>query len=252
MARFDLRIILDALRGISSRARATLFLTLLFLVPATAIADTVSRDWLGGVPESGRLAYEIVRKDKPLGFQVLDFSRSDAGELVVDIHIEIDFKIGPIPLFRYRHDSREVWRDGTLLSLNSKTDNNGEDETVALRLENGRYVGSGRKFENNLEAPLLSTSYFNPNFIRQSAFISSQDARLLTAEVERIGVETLSIENAPVQATRFRLHGKLRSDIWYTDSGRWVKTEFVRSGNKLAVRQINPSAIPPRKQWKHP
>ena len=92
----------------------------------------------------------------------------------------MDFKFGPIPLFRYRHDNREVWRDGTLLSLKSKTDNNGEGCAFAdLRLENGRYVGSGSRYEDNLEAPLLSTSYFNPNFIRQKAFVSSQDGRLL-------------------------------------------------------------------------
>ena len=215
-----------------------------------AAADTVSRDWLGGVPDDGFLAYEISRKGKPLGFQTLTFSRSESGELIVDVHIEIDFKLGPIPLFRYLHDNREVWRDGVLLSMKSKTYNNGEDVTADLKLEDGRYVGSGSRFEDNLEAPLLSTSYFNPNFIRQSA-LSTQDGRLLEPQIETLGVETLNIGGA-VQATRFRLSGKLSIDIWYTDAGRWVKTEFSRGGNTLVVKQTNPARIPPRKKWRHP
>lgn len=217
-----------------------------------AWADTVSRDWLGGVPESGKLAYEISRKGKPLGFQTLEFSRSPEGELVVDVHIEIDFKLGPIPLFRYLHDNREIWKDGTLLSLKSKTYNNGEDVSVDLRLENGRYVGSGSDFADNLEAPLLSTSYFNPNFVRQKAFISSQDGRLLPTEIETLGPEMLTIRGQQVQATRFSLSGKLQIDIWYSDSGQWMQTEFVRGGNKLVIKQVDPNTLLPRNEWRHP
>lgn len=251
MAHLNLPIISAASHAISSVVKP--FLVILMLLSAgPALADTVSRDWLGGVPETGVLYYEISRKGKPLGFQQINFSRTEAGELVVDVHIEIDFKLGPIPLFRYLHDNREIWRDGKLQSLKSKTFNNGEDVAVDLKLEDGRYVGTGTDFADNLEAPLLSTSYFNPNFIRQNAFISSQDGRLLPSEIETLGQEVLAIRGAPVQATRFRISGKLRIDIWYTDAGQWVQTEFSRGGNTLVIKQVDPSRILPRKEWRHP
>ena len=123
---------------------------------------------------------------------------------------------------------------------------------VDLRLEDGRYVGSGSRFNNDLNAPLISTSYFNPNFIRQKAFVSSQDGRLLPTGIKTVGVETLKINNAPVSATRFALSGKLEIDIWYADDGRWVKTQFERGRFKVVVQQTNPSRIPPRKQWERP
>lgn len=251
MAHLNSPIILAALRAISSSAKSAAFF-LILLLSGPAMADTVSRDWLGGIPESGKLAYEISRKGKPLGFQTIDFSRSETGELIVDIHIEIDFKLGPIPLFRYLHDNREVWRDGTLLSMKSKTDNNGDDGFVDLQLDGNRYVGSGTDFANNLEAPLLSTSYFNPNFIRQSNLISTQDGRLLPTKIETLGTELLRIRGEEMQATRFRLSGKLRIDIWYTDAGQWVQTQFKRGGNVLLIKQVDPDVILPRKEWRHP
>ena len=254
MAHFGLQTVLGVLHAISSRAKPALFSFLLILAFFfnSASADNVPRDWLSGVPENGRLAYEITRKGKQLGFHTIDFSRSENGDLIVDVHIEMDFKFGPITLFRYRHANREVWRDGILVSLKSKTDNNGEEAFVDLRLENGRYVGSGSRYNDDLEAPLLSTSYFNPNFIRQKAFVSSQDGRLLPTGIKTIGVETLKINNAPVSATRFALSGKLEIDIWYADDGRWVKTQFERGRFKVIVQQTDPSRMPPRKKWERP
>lgn len=251
MALLNSQIISAVSRAIFSPVKSALIF-LIFVLASPALADNVSRDWLGGVPKSGQLAYEISRKGKPLGFQMLDFSRSETGELIVDVHIEIDFKLGPIPLFRYLHDNREVWRDGTLLSIKSKTYNNGEDVSVDLKLDGGEYVGTGTDFANNLKAPLLSTSYFNPNFVRQKAIISTQDGRLLATEIEVLGPEMLSIRGQQVQATRFRLSGKLRIDIWYTDAGQWVQTQFVRGGNKLLIKQIDPAKVLARKQWRRP
>jgi hypothetical protein len=254
MAHFDLPIASDVLHAISLRAKST-FLTCLFVFAfllSPASADNVPRDWLSGVQENGQLAYEITRKGKRLGFHTIDFSRADNGDLIVDVHIEMDFKFGPITLFRYRHDNREIWRDGIMLSLKSKTDNNGEVAFADLRLENGRYVGTGSRFNDDLYAPLMSTSYFNPNFIRQKAFISSQDGRLLPTGIATVGVETLKINNAPVSATRFALSGKLEIDIWYANDGRWVRTQFERGRFKVVVQQTNPSRIPPRKKWKRP
>lgn len=116
-----------------------------------AQADSVSTNWQSGIPDSGILAYEITRKGKRLGFQTLDFKNLDNGDLQVDIHIEIDFAI-IIPLFRYLHDNREIWRDGKMLSLASKTDNNGESEFVDLRAQGDVFVGRGTKFADDLTA----------------------------------------------------------------------------------------------------
>ena len=257
MVHFALPTVWDALRVISSRGKTLLILFLTFFaisLPSRADApspDFVSTDWLGGVPENGLLAYEITRKGKRLGFQTLDFKELDNGDLQVDVHIEIDFKI-IFPLFRYLHDNREIWRAGKLLSLSSKTDNNGDDEFVKLRAEGDKIVGSGTKFAGGLTADMLTTSYFNPNFIRQTALISTQDGRRLDTEITVVGREVLQLETGRVEATRFRLSGKLRIDIWYTDSGRWVKTEFIRGGNKLIVQEVNPASIPNRKKWRHP
>ena len=255
MAHFVLLTASDAWRATSSRVKAAFFsFILLCSLPtgAAAFAENLSTDWRGGIPENNFLAYEITRKGKRLGFQSITFSEAENGDLIADIHVQIDFKLGPIPLFRYRHVNREVWRDGVLVELNSRTDNNGEDVTTRLTMKDGVLTGSGARYEGNLDGITHSTSYFDPNFVRQAALVSSQDGRRLSTETIEVGRERLNLQIGPVEATRFRTTGKLKIDIWYTDEGRWVKTEFTRGGNTLVISAVNPASLPPRKKWKRP
>jgi hypothetical protein len=220
--------------------------------PAMAFADKVSTDWLGGIPENNQLAYEVTRKGKRHGFQVFDFSRDEAGNLIVDVHIEIVFKFGPLTLFRYAHKNREIWRDGKVQSIVSKTNNNGDAEFTDLQRTGDVLSGSGTKYAGAMADPIMPTSYFNPNFIRQTRFVSTQDGRLLEAEVAEIGRESVVLPTGSVETTRFRLLGKLAIDIWYTDAGQWVRTEFSRRGNVLLISPIDPANLPPRSDWARP
>lgn len=230
-----------------AKSLSTLLIFFALLHPAHSI-DPVARGWQSGIPADNVLAYEVFRNDKRIGFHQMQFTRND-GEVRVDIHIELDVRLGFIPLFSYTHQNTEIWRDGVLQSLNSKTDNNGKPAFAELMLEEGNYLGRGSRYKGNLVSPIMSTSYFNPNFVRQQSLISSQDGRLLEVEVAYLGQEQVPDIAGPVEAHRFRLTGDLKIDIWYTVDGRWVRTEFSRGG-VLSYRPVAPSKIPPKTKWR--
>ena len=211
-------------------------------------ADPVSRDWLSGIPADNVLAYKVFRNDKPIGFHHMQFTRS-GDHLRVDIHIELDVRLGFIPLFSYTHENTEIWRDGVLQSLVSKTDNNGKYAFSDLALNENSYMGRGSRFGGGLKLPIMSTSYFDPNFVRQERLISSQDGRLLEVKVAYVGPDQVPDITGSVEAHRFRLTGDLDIDIWYTHDGRWVKTEFIRGG-VLSYRPIAVLETPPKSTWR--
>lgn len=255
MAHYVLPTVLAVSHAISSRAKSFLFIALLLLAmpqSSFAFAENLTTNWRGGIPDNNFLAYEILRKGKRLGFQSISFSEADNGDVIADIHIQIDFKLGPIPLFRYRHENREIWRDGQLIEMRARTDNNGENEYTDLTREGDALVGRGTKYAADLGGVTHSTSYFSPNFVRQTDLVSSQDGRRFTTKTVEVGRETLNLKIGQVEATRFRTTGKFKIDIWYTDDGRWVKTEFSRGGNTLNINAVNPTDLPPRKEWKRP
>ncbi len=221
--------------------------------PATAdVSAEISQDWLGGIPENNQLAYEIIRKDKRIGFQTLDFRRDDKDQLLVDVYIRIDLKFGFITLFRYIHANQEVWKDGALQSIVSKTYNNGKDEMVDLRRQGDGLQGQGTKAVTPVSAPILTTSYFNPNFIRQNALLSTQDGRVLDVEISNLGLETVPTQDGVTEAVHYELTGDLRLNIWYTPAGQWVRTEFKLGSDTITIRPVKISDLPPRADWKKP
>ena len=211
-------------------------------------ADPVSRHWQSGIPADNVLAYEVFRDDKRIGFHHMQFTRS-GDDVRVDIHIELDVRLGFIPLFGYTHENTEIWRDGVLQSLVSKTDNNGKPAFADVSLSENSYLGRGSRYDGGLVLPIMSTSYFDPNFVRQQRLISSQDGRLLEVKVAYMGAEQVPDIAGSVEAHRFRLTGDLEIDIWYTEEGRWVRTEFSRGG-LLSYRPIAASEIPPKSAWR--
>jgi len=220
-------------------------------VAAGATAD-ISQDWLGGIPENNQLAYEIIRKDKRIGFQTLSFSREDKDQLLVDVYIRIDLKFGFITLFRYIHANQEVWKDGALQSIVSKTYNNGDDELVELRLEGDGLQGKATKATLPVSAPILTTSYFNPNFVRQNALLSTQDGRVLNVDIANLGLDIVPTPDGPVEAVHYQLTGDLALNIWYTPAGQWVRTEFSLGSDTITIRPVKISDLPPRASWKQP
>ena len=84
------------------------------LLHSAYAADPVSRDWQSGIPADNVLAYEVFRNDKRIGFHHIQFTRNGA-EVRADIHIELDVRLGFIPLFGYTHHNTEIWRDGVLM-----------------------------------------------------------------------------------------------------------------------------------------
>lgn len=213
---------------------------------------SISRDWLSGIPENNQLAYEIILRDKRVGFQSESFSYDEDGNLIVDIYININLKFGFIPLFRYLHASREVWRDGQLISLNSKTDNNGDDEFVSIERQGAELVGRGTKVSNAVSEAAISTSYFNPNFVDQDKLLSSQDGRILNVDIEALGVETVQTPNGPVEAVHHRLAGELKLDIWYSRQGQWIRSTFKIGKQEVRIEPVKVSDLPSPDRWKRP
>jgi hypothetical protein len=216
------------------------------------VGEDVSRDWLGGIPESKQLSYEVIRKGKRIGFQHLSFDLAENGDLTTNVYIRLDLKFGFITLFRYIHANQEIWRDGEMISLQSKTYNNGKDEFANFERRDGKLVGEGYKYSGELANSIISTSYFNPNFIRQNQLVSTQDGRKLDIDVTPLGPKQVPTANGPVTASGYRLSGDLKLDIWYTAAGQWVRTEFDLGGDTIIIRGVDMAELPAPASWEAP
>src|SRR4030095_5219849 len=92
------------------------------LVGMAAVSSLRTRPALA-VPQS--LRFKAYRDKSAVGTPTIDVQPS-GNNLKVTIKIDLNVSVAFITLFEFKHDCEEIWQDGRLVSLRSKTNDNGE------------------------------------------------------------------------------------------------------------------------------
>lgn len=162
------------------------------------------------------LVFDVYRNGEPFGEHVLDFER-EADALRVDIRVRLRAGLGPITLFRYEHDSEEVWRGDNLLVLTSRTLKDGDEMSVSL----------------DARGMLDPSSHWRGYAPGRYQVLNTETGEPMDVEVVDLGVEWIETATGRVEARRTRLTGTVMLDLWHDASGRWVKCAFEVRGQNI-------------------
>ncbi len=184
-------------------------------------------------PDTGRIAFDVLRNGKPLGSHILTFDEVDDA-LVVTVDVDLQVKVGPFTPFRYRHDVREVWREGRLLSLSAETLKDGDTFRLeASRQGDGAVTIDGRDYQGAAPAEVIASTWWNPEVLDDPVALNSETGELMPITVTPLGRETIQAAGRPIEAEHYRLEAALTLDLWYDDEGHWVKCAFVARGSDI-------------------
>lgn len=192
-----------------------------------------------------KVTYGIWREGNRVGQHTVTFEQKGTAK-VVTFDCQVEVRALGVSAYRYSHHGREEWNGDQLLSLHTKTDDNGQRFTVAAErrgealvversspapvptaaLADQGYRGPDIQRET-LPAGLLPSSGWNIGQVHQNALLNSQYGTLARVQVAKTGRETVQMPSGSVSATRYRYTGDLRMDQWFDDRGRWVKGTFT-------------------------
>lgn len=183
-------------------------------------------------------AFTILRKGEPIGRHVVEV-REVGDRTLVDTKIRMRVKFGPLVLYRYDHVAREVWADGALQEIESRTDDNGAKASLkATRVEGALFVeGSG--YEGFAPSSAAPSTYWTRSVVDAPILLNTQNGELIEVASTRIGV-TASPGGAPGE--EFRIVGTLALSLWY-DGEKWIGSDFTVDGERLIYV---PEPAPPR------
>ncbi len=184
------------------------------------------------LPPTRDIAFAILSGDDPIGHHSVSFERNGE-DIIVQIDIGIEVRFAFLTLFRYRHENREVWRDGRLVALDTWTDDDGTRLTVTarqtpagLRIEgaDGTYLAS---------PDIVPTSYWNPATTEQTRLLDTQSGRLLEVAIQPSGLDVMAAGPNEVPLRKYVMTGDLNLDLWYTEHGEWAKIAFEARGSTI-------------------
>lgn len=178
-----------------------------------------------GLPPNDRVNFRIARKGEAIGRHTVSFAR-DGADLSVSVVVEIDVRFGPIPLYRYRHAATERWRDNTFVSLDARTDDNGEDFRVSVSRISDGYRVTGAKGTYVASPEAHAATHWNRHQL-DGPLINTQTGELMRPDVADRGAETIvGPDGNAITARHYSLSGDAVFDLWYDSEDRWVGLAF--------------------------
>lgn len=213
---------LDRRAALTGLAGAALSLA----APRLARAETASR------------RFTVLRGGDNIGEHTIRLTRV-GGEVEAEIDISLVVRVLGIAAYRYEMTNRERWRDGRLVSLESRVNDDGTAKTVSVTREGEGLMVDGPNYSG--AAPLLAatTTYYTPVFLERPEWISTDGGELYAVSREKRGAASVrTFAGEQVDATHWRVSdgGDYTVDLYYDDRGEWIGCGFDAGGEPARYR----------------
>ena len=218
---------------ISRRHFVTASAGLIFLAGSSSrpLADSLP----GADSVAAGLRFRILWKGDAIGYHRV--SLKPAGDTItITTGIRMKVKMAFVTAFRYEHDCTETWSGGRLVSLDSRTDNNGDKLKVtgAATADGFDMVGPAGPFTAPAGA-LTTNSLWSPAFVTQTDLIDAQNGGTIGLVSKDLGKVDAMVAAARLPTEGFDLVTPyLSGRVWYDADARWVKGEFEREGERIS------------------
>lgn len=174
-----------------------------------------------------QIVFDVKRNGTRVGTQTVTFGRTPDQSVKVGVALELAIKFLGITVYRYDYRSDAIWRDGLLIRLKSKQNDDGKiNEVRVVSSEDGLRV-EGPNGVVVASADLFPTNHWNPGVIGSKQVINTLNGSLAEVTITNEGRETITAQEKAISATKFVYRGDVNPTVWYDDSGRWVKFKFV-------------------------
>lgn len=168
--------------------------------------------------------FRVVRDGDDIGGHLLVVTRSGS-DLQVAVDIELKVKILGITAYRYEMENREVWRDGRLISMDSKSNDDGDPAFSRCRAAGGEIEVEGSYWSGTVPGDSATTTYWNKAFLSRRHWISTADGDHLKVQVSEAGAG----EIGGLATRMWKVGGDLDIDLHYQGE-EWVSVRFDAGG----------------------
>ncbi len=176
------------------------------------------------------LNFTVLRNGEVIGSHTLKF-RNDAKRLQVTVDTAVVVKVAIIPVYRFEYHDTEVWQNGHLTALSSKTNDDGTHHHLNVVAEPDSLDVKGDDKESHLPPSALPASLWNPATVRQAMLMNTLDGHAMTIKVADLGEDTVSVHGKPRRAHHYAMTGDLSRELWYDADGTLVQVRFKAKDN---------------------
>ena len=172
-----------------------------------------------------RLAFQVFRNGTKVGEHLMTFAGDDAAR-TISTNVAMTVKVGPVPVYKYKHTATEKWVAGKWASIDTTTNGNGKLTKASARAM-GSYVQiTGPDGSQRAPADAVPLSHWNQANFSKPLF-NQQEGKLLKVRCTQVAPGHWSIR------------GETEIDNFYDASGNWLALKGkLEDGSKLEYKRV--------------
>jgi hypothetical protein len=198
---------------------------------------------LACVPPAERAVYRIDHETfGNVGRQVLTFHCS-GDRLVVDTTVDVAVRMLFLTLYRHEAHYREVWQGDRLVRFESHTDDNGRMLEVLARAVGEHIIIDGPDGQSEAPLTVVPDHPWNRGVLGRTLLFDPVDGTFRRVDVADAGAAAIEVEGRRIIARKYLVSGDLELELWYDESGAWVKWRMQDERGAVTMTREPPSIV---------
>jgi hypothetical protein len=189
---------------------------------------------LAGEPETRDFAVNI--DGKPCGQSHTTVQTKDDGSIVITTSADVSIN-RLLVHYAYNYNGTETLKDGKLVKLESKTNDNGKRWTVSAAADKDGLKLTVNGLERSIRGDVWGTTYArcpSKDMCDKAVPLLDVDSgKELAAKLESVGSEEIFVSGQKAACAHFRLRGDVSVDLWYDGEKRLVRQELMEQGHRI-------------------
>jgi hypothetical protein len=201
--------------------------------------NTLAANAFANLPESSQWQFKVLLDNREIGTHHFTVSEAN-GRQTIQTDASFDVNVFFVNLYRYRHQSTEVWQGNCLRSIDSETDANGkpflvEGNLVAGQSNDNYFRVNTAGTETELPPCVMTFAYWNPIFLDEEKLLNSQTGIYEDVTITRLGEESFQFNGKAVDSIKYHIDLKAGPiTLWYSANDfRWLALESLAAGGRI-------------------
>jgi len=184
--------------------------------------------------------FDVFRGSDKIGTDTIDIERQN-DTTTVKVKTDISVKIMFMEAYRYEHSCNEVWKNGQLVTLKSRTNDNGTKHSVEVTAANDKLNMEVDGKHSDLPKTAAPADLWSIDVIHRSDAFEPDSGKRLLFKVTDLGPDSVTINGVTHQAHHYKiadtLAGEFARDLWF-DGDALLRIKLIGSDNSVILSDL--------------
>ena len=212
-----------------------IYILFLFIIASQAQAHT------SHYKNISKIEMEVFRNDKLIGYSNYYFEHKN-NTMIVTNDTKFEVQLFGVKIFKINGSSREIYKNGKLISYNSSTIQNDKKKFVNLTYDNikNKFIINGSSYKGKAEPNNIIGNWWNSKILSSKSQISPLSGSIKKQSVKLVGKDEVTFNGKKLKLFKFKIKSinqnlpddkKLNFDVWLDPrEGFIVKVSYERLG----------------------